>query len=1138
MSTVVLASAGTGKTWTLVDAWLRAALGIGDDDGAAVAPERLCAITFTEKAAAEMRARVEQRLAILRFSPAEEPALRAALAGRFDDDERLHAWLDGLRRSIARAPIGTFHALCARLLREYALAAGLDPGFSILEPDEEQRLLHELAEGVVLDALAEGDSVVADLVARLPLRGMFQQQGFVECLVDVLGALAERGVDPQSLAPAPPTLSVDDALAAVRLAAADLAAIVDGSGTKAVKTSVPPRLMKLRLQLERLVRARQAGGVDVAGEVAAAFLDAQRELAGAWGGPALSGQRRALLDAVAGLGAALVDEDAADLAPAVRELLIALDERQRREKDLRGVLGFGDLLVRCRDLLRDDVGVRARVKARFDRVFVDEYQDTSPVQEQILAMLAEEPGRADALLSSSPLAAIRLPTGRLFIVGDPKQSIYGFRGADAAVFGRAHDAVIGRGGRLLPLSVSRRASAAVCGLANLVVEGALPDHRAELLLAMPERPTTLPPGCGGPHVGRAGAWWTAAPPWSEQPLPAIEREAGLVAERLLADVLPSGVRPSQILILTRRGRSTAVIGRALSRRGVPVRVVGGDGFWRRPEITDVVSALSLVTDPRDELAALAVLRSPLVGLTDDAILALFEAMPTLRDGFSWSRIVEAADDALVPRDAAARIRAFDALVVSLRARLATTPIATLIDRIVDEGGYGVSCAAERDAELRLRHLEKLRGIAARGGRGATHEGVLGIARLVDAIDDPPAEPIAFDADAGSDAVRIMTIHQSKGLEADIVVLADAGIAMKANTNDIAFDVDTGLAVSSRSRPMARCSPRSGSAAATAIQRVRRARRERDERELARLLYVAVTRAREQLYVVGAPRRTGPGTMLGLLELVRGRDVEAFDALLPGHATGDIGASPPWRAPATATTAAAPAMAVDDTPEPAGPARRALRVRASTLLAQATPQLAITLTGGADGDHHDDDVLPPRARGRLAHAIIGLVATELPHALHDDRETRAAVASAEHALGSPPGGVDDALRERIVATLRGPLLALHREGRHFQAEVPAVLVLDDGSGGGVVVEGTADLIASGERDAVVVELKLSAQQARAESTTLQLLACCAGLEQRGFPLPLRYAAWAIGDPTPTPPLPWGKVARRQLATVLASLGASH
>jgi hypothetical protein len=232
------------------------------------------------------------------------------------------------------------------------------------------------------------------------------------------------------------------------------------------------------------------------------------------------------------------------------------------------------------------------------------------------------------------------------------------------------------------------------------------------------------------------------------------------------------------------------------------------------------------------------------------------------------------------------------------------------------------------------------------------------------------------------------------------------------------------------------------------------------------------------------------------------------------------------------------MAVDDTPEPAGPARRALRVRASTLLAQATPQLAITLTGGADGDHHDDDVLPPRARGRLAHAIIGLVATELPHALHDDRETRAAVASAEHALGSPPGGVDDALRERIVATLRGPLLALHREGRHFQAEVPAVLVLDDGSGGGVVVEGTADLIASGERDAVVVELKLSAQQARAESTTLQLLACCAGLEQRGFPLPLRYAAWAIGDPTPTPPLPWGKVARRQLATVLASLGASH
>jgi len=1136
MSTVVLASAGTGKTWTLVDAWLRAALGVGsDDDDGAIAPDRLCAITFTEKAAAEMRARVEQRLAILRFSPAEEPALRAAVAGRFDNEDRLHAWLDGLRRGIARAPIGTFHALCARLLREYALAAGLDPGFGILEPDEEQRLLHELAEGVVLDALAEGDSVVADLIARLPLRGLFQQQGFVECLVDVLGTLAERGVEPHALAPALPGASVDDALTAVREAAAALAAVVDATGTKAVKTSVPPRLTKLRLQLERLVAARQAGGVDVAGEVAAAFVDAQRELAGAWGGPTLSSQRRALLDAVAGLGAALVDEDAADLAPAVRELLITLDQRQRREKDLRGVLGFGDLLVRCRDLLRDDLSVRARVKARFDRLFVDEYQDTSPVQEQILALLAEDPTRHDDLMAASPLAAIRLPAGRLFIVGDPKQSIYGFRGADAAVFGRAHDAIVGRGGRVLPLAISRRASAAVCGLANLVVEAALPGHRGELLEALPERPTSLPPGCGGPQVGRAGAWWKAAPPWSEQPLPAIEREAGLIAERLLADVLSTGVQPSRILILTRRGRSTAVIGRALSRRGVPVRVVGGDGFWRRPEVTDVVSALSLVTVPRDELAALAVLRSPLVGLTDDAILALFEAMPTLRDGFSWSRIVEAADDALVPRDAAARIRAFDALLLSLRARLATTPIATLIDRIVDEGGYGIACAAERDAELRLRHLEKLRGIAARGGRNS-HEGVLGIARLVDAIDDPPPEPVAFDADVGSDAVRIMTIHQSKGLEADIVVLADAGIALKASTDDIVFDVDAGLAVSSRSRPMARCSPRSGSAAATAIQRVRRARRERDERELARLLYVAVTRAREQLYVVGAPRRSGPSTMLGLLDLTRARDVEAFDALLPERSTGDVGVSPPWRRPPTTTTGPT-APAVEEIADDVAPPRGAVRVRASTLLAQATPQLAITLQGASDGDLHDDDVLPPRARGRLAHAIIGLIATELPHALHDEAETRAAVAAAEHALGSPPGAVDDALRERLMATLRGPLLALHREGRHFQAEVPAVLVVDDGAGGGVVVEGTADLVASGERDAVVVELKLSPAQARAESTTLQLLSCCAGLEQRGFPLPLRYAAWAVGESTPPAPSPWGKVARRQLATVLASLAAT-
>jgi ATP-dependent helicase/nuclease subunit A len=1153
MSTIVLASAGTGKTWTLVDAWVRAALGVhtaatSTSTAAPIQPDRLCAITFTEKAAAEMRARIEQRLAILRFSPAEEPALSAALMARHDDSADGHAWLDGVRRAVSRAPIGTIHAICARLLREHALAAGLDPQFSILEPDEEERLLTELAEGVVLDALAEGDAAASDLVARVPLRGLFAQQGLVECLVAVLQGLAERGIAPTNLSPAAPSEAVDTALARVHEAAAAIAAVVDAGGTKALKASVPPRLTKLRVCLERLVAIRADASEDVDGEVAAAFLEAQRALSGAWGGPSLTTPRRTLVEAVSALGAALVDEDATDLAPAVRELLITLDQRQRREKDLRGVLGFGDLLVRCRDLLRDHSDVRARVKARFERIFVDEYQDTSPVQEEILAWMAQDPEQASTPLTTSPLSAVTIPADRLFLVGDPKQSIYGFRGADAAVFARAREALTQQGGSVVPLDRSYRSTPAVCALANIVVGATLPGHVNELLTALPERRSTLPPGCGGSDVGRTGAWWQAAGAWAQQPLPSIEREAGLICERLLADVLSFGVTPSQVLVLTRRSRSTAVIGRSLSRRGVPVRVIGGDGFWRRPEVTDIVSALSLIIDPRDELAALTVLRSPLVGLPDDDILALFEALPTVRDGFSWSRIAQAADDALVPRGSARRIAVFDALIASLRSQLAVTPIATLIDRIVDESGYDVACAAERDAELRLRHLEKLRGIASRGGRHGSPEGVLGIARLVDAIDDPPPEPIALEAELGSDAVRIMTIHQSKGLEADIVVLADAGIAMRSSADDVAFDPDVGLAVSSRGRPLARCAPKASADVVTRIQRARKARRQRDELELARLLYVAMTRAREQFFVVGAPRRSGPGSMLGLLDAARTNDPDAFAALLPVVLTSDVGVIPSWQPPHTAGSSTSTPSSSSSSPpaitvleqqtdsgevEPRGP----LRVRASTLLARATPQLAMALPGDVGGDGHDDDIVPPRARGRLAHAIIGLIATELPHVLDDDDALSAAIATAERAVGSPPGAIDDALRIKIRDTLRGPVLSLHREGRRFHSEVPAVLVVDPVHGRGVVVEGTADLVATGADDAIVVELKLSIAQARAESTTVQLLSCCAGLRQQGFALPLRFTSWALGERDPPPPQPWGKVAQRHLATVIAALGAS-
>jgi hypothetical protein len=328
-----------------------------------------------------------------------------------------------------------------------------------------------------------------------------------------------------------------------------------------------------------------------------------------------------------------------------------------------------------------------------------------------------------------------------------------------------------------------------------------------------------------------------------------------------------------------------------------------------------------------------------------------------------------------------------------------------------------------------------------------------------------------------------------------------------------------------------------------------------------LLYVALTRARRGFCVVGDVRRGRSASLLGLLAAARARDEAAFDALLPpevvdvvsehrlpprqraGHDAEAVGAAADEGARGDTTAATATSTG---TPLVTAPSSSAIvarpptasavpRLQASTLLRRADPQLSIGLAAPDDPDL-DADVLPPRARGRLAHAVIALVAAESPDALDTAEDARAAVLAAWDALGAPPltrdGGIDGALVDALVRTLRGPVRALRDEGRVFSFEEPLVLVTDV-----AVVEGTADLVARGPEDALVVEWKLSSSAARGAAATVQAQVCCAALEQQGRDPALRFAVWAVGELHPPPSQPWGRVARRELATVLARLATA-
>lgn len=1120
-SEVVVAGAGTGKTHALVNAYLFALLGM-DGGGEERSPARVLAITFTDKAASEMRRRVALRLQALARDPRADDDVnaRATALGRKVPETRV---LERMSRQLPGAPIGTFHGLCSLLLRDHALNAGIDPGFTLLDPVAELELLLETAEGVVLDRLASGDADVAELGARFSLKRLGAGAGLVDSLVAVQQKLAERGVAPEDVRPA---VVVEDA----RLRVSEVRASADDA-VKALWEAVKGADDISRRSLKGVFRAYRRmrelldrWDPDDEHDLATQFLTVRDGLEKArLRGQALSYARDTALSVVKDLGVALCDRVTAPHAAAVRSIVIELSERVRREKDQLGVLGFGDMLLRTRDLLRDDPSVRARVKARFDRVLVDEYQDTSPVQEDLVALLAEEASRGDRVPAGQrAMGTLRLEPGRLFVVGDPKQSIYGFRGADVSVFQHTLDVVVAgserspASGDRRPLSVSWRSRPPILRLVNQVALKTLPSGDVGVDV-QPE--DLLTPRREG--EGKAGALWVPVEVGDLEP----EQAEGIVVARKVRALLDEGLvvgdadagrpcRAGDIAILIRRVKAAAPIVRALAHQGVPALLTGGEGFFQRPEVMDLIAALQLIVEPEDDLATLTVLRSPLLLVPDDAIVQLTEGIDGWRRGLRWREVPAAAEKAGVDPAVRARIEELDRLLSSLRGQLHHLPAARMVDALVDEAGYALALGVERDAADRLANVEKLRALC----EGRPGDALRTIHRLWAWLDDPPKESIASMADPDVDAVRIMTMHQAKGLEFPIVVVADAGSALPGGGGDLEIDFEVGLAVSHRGRPIDACSWKTrGLLVPPAIERVRQRRRAREEAELARLLYVALTRARDFVFVIGEERENKGVSLRRLLERGRMADPRAFAALLPSEKVpARLGPSRPLpitRLPDVAAARPRPVV---------GPVRLVPSALAEPLPAQVDALIA--------GGQVIEGNVSARRRGRMGHQLIGRLGELLAAgALLDLSAVERAAAAAARSLGEDIDAPDTrALLQRVIVTVHHPLRRLTDAGCTLAFEEPVRTRLGERA----VLVGSVDLVARGPRFTAAVELKSSRRGLDDPATGVQLAAYARALEEAGAGAVL-VAAWVIGDEEPAAPARIDEEAEQRLEELLAS-----
>ncbi|HWE38040.1 MAG TPA: UvrD-helicase domain-containing protein [Isosphaeraceae bacterium] len=832
VSVALIAGAGCGKTSVLTARYL------GELDGRAL--REVVAVTFTEKAARELRARV-----------------RAACRSRLAAGESPRTW-KSILRGLEAAPIDTFHGYCGGLLRAFPAEAGVEPGFAVLEESVASSLRDAALDSCLRRWIAERDEDFLALAIDLGLDGARATIAALiadRCRAD-LGDWAR--LDADSIldrwrahfdAHARPAL-----LSTIRGPVAACLALL------AIPICPDARFLQRRDALLGLLPGI-AEVADAEGRLAAVVEHARiqgihkSKFRSESAYESIKSSFEELRDAIRTLRGRLAWDEAASRRAAEQGLRLSrlaagAIEAYDRVRRAEGALDFDDLLLRSRDLLRaPDEGPRGDIIEAIATVLVDEFQDTDPIQGEILRRIVGD----------------EIGGGRLYLVGDRKQSIYRFRGAQPDIFDDFR-AAFPEAGRLA-LTENFRSRPELIAFFNALFARCFPDPDDRL------EPGAEPPPCPGGARHAVEFLWAVG---SDEPAPsrpnAGERrrgEARRIARRIatiLGDGWPvrdraegrwRGANPGDVALLFRTLNDAGPYERALAEEGLDYHVVGGSAFFAQQEVIDVINLLATVEDPVDELALAGTLRGPFCCVSDDALYWLATAGPAdLALNFEqWHALPELRGP---DREAVARARR---LVEGWRALKDRVPMAELLDRALDESGYEVALLGEFLGARKRANVRKLVRLARQFDRRGGFTLADLVARLRADLRDPPREEQAATTDEAGQAVRLMTIHQAKGLEFPIVVLPDLNRKAVGERSRVALHGELGPLVKPLDDTGDDAGASLGWAAYHAIEQAA------EEAESLRLFYVAATRARDLLILSAGmgPDEPADSTALKLLD---------------------------------------------------------------------------------------------------------------------------------------------------------------------------------------------------------------------------------------------------------------------------------
>ena len=818
-SLCVEAGAGTGKTTLLVERYLSIVL-----SGKARCAE-IVAITFTEKAAGEMKYRLRREIA----SRLEKGEIDAAARAR----------LEAAYRDLERAPISTIHAFAATILREHPIGAGIDPFFEQIDAIGGPIFLDRCWSGFLAGTPPRMEPAIARFLSAGGSLDNLRQMAFAryEHRGDRrVGALFAAGNISTGSSPERPAPTAASFLRELRESVTRLAQLADEFCVDESDYAYAG-VMMLRGHLE--------GAEGLSGGELEEFLltmPMPRKNAGSRSNWSSADRCDEVKDMLKGIresyeafSAASIDRLRDELSGWFEEFALSVEERKKTE----GVLDFDDLLIRTRELLDDETMLQA-LRERYRFILVDEFQDTDPLQAEIVYMLAgDEPGR-------------------LFVVGDPKQSIYRFRGADVEIYEEVKERLSAEGA-VISISQNFRSVSPLVEWVNGTFSGIIeppPDGRYQ--------PKYVPIAADRGGAEPAVVDLDLELPDGELNVEDIRRveaeavgrfihhlhgEKRIVRDQTTKEHVPVSYR--HIAVVYPGTTGIELYEDVLKRESIPYIIEGGKLYYRRQEVRDIGSALRAVENPYDPVALVAVLRSPLFGFSDEELFLYKES------GGSFDYL-----DPGIPETErfADLFAAFRMLARLHEGRAALGPTAVL-RVLLRETGFLQYCLSRPNGDQRAQNVRKILQNA-RGfeQRNISFRSFTRSLQERESLDTAEAESPLVEED--EDAVRLLTVHKAKGLQFPVVLLANLslrrvrkGSIVMERRGTIQFKTGNGLftsrfhdAVESESL--------------------------REKAEAARLLYVAATRAGDMLVVPRMPdtRRTSKErSYYALLESGLGRD---------------------------------------------------------------------------------------------------------------------------------------------------------------------------------------------------------------------------------------------------------------------------